>query len=528
MARNIRLTEQLKLALNYADESSKRVRSIVFLLQLAVVLVLAGVWQQAESNWIQLRVDRASKAVRMLTCDPQNIDYGASPQDSQDAVNQIFMSKKNKTVAQMTPEEAANVLSCRAAAKADEEERKKSPEQYTSAYFKNEDQNTRDYLEMFDFSSEQAKKNLETLRQIRASRAQGISVPVLGIVFDINDLSVLAALTFSILLSWLHFSLRRQKKNVQRVFSIAEDADEKPTREAETYEFKTLLMAYDLLAMSQVFTIPPGRDEESRNVSSWRLWTRVPTLIMWTAVIAELVVLIDDYVTMLSGDIFNPLVSHAETAIATYLFLYILYRTVTCFKLTRETYDEWVRAHNKSKQYPIIEANKPARWQEFFKKWRFRLIAGLVMVLAVVHSADDYHLLQGGIPFFRLILDGMQGLLVHLAHEALWLGRSLFLTAIVFCMSVFRDAKIKKTVAWLLVLLSAGDIISHILRATFLAKPTGFLEYMEGFYTSPLLMVGAAVYLLLLYRTSNATAGPTDPPAPPGNQASTTRVLETP
>ncbi len=58
------LPEPLKISLNYAEESSKRSRWIVFIMQLAVVLVIASVWAEDDSNWLQLRLNSAQSAVK--------------------------------------------------------------------------------------------------------------------------------------------------------------------------------------------------------------------------------------------------------------------------------------------------------------------------------------------------------------------------------------------------------------------------------------------------------------------------------
>lgn len=494
MAESIRLTEQLKLALAYADESSKRVRSIMFLLQLAVVLVVAGVWQQAESNWLRLRIDRAAQAVRILACHPDEILL--DPDDPK-----IKMSTNLHEMAEKTAEKAKADLSCIAADEADEHEREKHPERYSANYSDAEIKRTSQYLQPYNFSLDEAKKNLESLRQLRNSRSLGLGVPILGIVFDVNDLSILGAVTFSILLSWLHFSLRREKKNVQRVFSIAERADKGRVADGDDNQFKTLRVAYDLLAMSQVFTIPPGTELESRNVSRWRLWTRVPSVIMWTAAVAEIIVLIDDHLTMSQGDMFSPLVSHSETALATYLFFYITYRTVTCLKLTRETYAEWVRVHNISKQHPIIKSDisEPGKWTLRIWEARFRLTAALLVLLALVHTVEDdwspiYFALYNKVHWYHT-LDGVQ-----------WFGLVILLATIVLCAAVHRAWKMTNYFAWFLLLLTGSDVACHIMKTSSLAMPTGFVEYMDGFYTSPLLMFGVGIFLLLTYRNVSGSS----------------------
>ncbi len=200
-----------------------------------------------------------------------------------------------------------------------------------------------DYLKQWHFSLAQAKKNVADLQLMMANRVLGVTVPVLGVVFDINDLSIMAGVTFTILLSWFHFSLRRQHDNVKKVFELAGELDSK----SKPNNSSNLKMAYDLLAMTQVLTIPPGASAGSRNLSLQRRLLRLPNLIMWTAVVAQAIVLTDDIVTMKHGDDLGVIVSHAETAIASLLLAYMTYRTIQCFRLMSETYSEWLSAYQK-------------------------------------------------------------------------------------------------------------------------------------------------------------------------------------
>ncbi|MCU1283931.1 MAG: hypothetical protein JWO13_281 [Acidobacteriales bacterium] len=71
---------------------------------------------------------------------------------------------------------------------------------------------------------------------------------------------------------------------------------------------------------------------------------------MWTAVIAQCVVIVEDLRTMRSGDTLNATVSHTETTAACLLFIVMLYRTIACFKLMGETYSEWTTAFNQSQK----------------------------------------------------------------------------------------------------------------------------------------------------------------------------------
>ena len=167
------------------------------------------------------------------------------------------------------------------------------------------------------------------------SRVLGVNIPILGASMDINDLSLMAGLSFSILLSWFQFSLRRQHDNVKKLFEIAKEHGELST-------------AYDLLAMTQVLTVPPARNANSPAFSFARRLSRLPSLILWTSVIAQGVVLGNDVETMQHGDILAPHVSTIETCLAFVLFAYMIIRTSQCFKMMSETYEQWKEACEES------------------------------------------------------------------------------------------------------------------------------------------------------------------------------------
>lgn len=326
--------ERIKTALNYAEESSKRSRWIVFILQLAVILVIASIWQQDDHNWVQKRFDAAQILVRVMTCNPGAI-YG---QDAVQASQKALPA--NAAFPQRIDAEFAD------------------SKYYCSTITKEQEKIAKDYHDDWKFSLIEAKKNVSDLQQIMANRVLGVSVPVLGLVFDINDLSVLSGFTFAILLSWFHFSLLRQQKNVRHVFDIARRADWSG-KETGNY----LSATYYLLAMTQVLTIPPSTPKDLEKPTLLTRISRLPSLIMWTAVIAQVIVVADDYLTMARGDVLNRRVSHVETSLALLLLLYLMFRTYLCFKLMAETQAEWNQAY-KDMRTPISVRRGEAKAQQ--------------------------------------------------------------------------------------------------------------------------------------------------------------------
>lgn len=196
------------------------------------------------------------------------------------------------------------------------------------------------YHKTWGYSLVEAKKNVADLQQIMANRVMGVSIPVLGVVFDINDLSLISGVTFVILLSWFHFALRRQNKNIRHVFYIAEQADLSEREDP----VNCLSAAYFLLAMTQVLTIPPSSPAEIGKQTFLRRVSRLPSIIMWTAVIAQFAVVADDFMTMDPGNTLNPTVNYVETGLATALLIYLVIRTSECYRYMTDTQSVWDQA----------------------------------------------------------------------------------------------------------------------------------------------------------------------------------------
>ena len=321
-------TERMKLALNYAEESSKRARWIIFMLQLAVVLVVASIWQQTDTNWTFSRLRAGQNLENLLICDPSSV-YGA---DAVKHVNESLPSIKDATATPFTTEYLDSRYRCEVGLSPDE---KKQALDYESGPYG------------WHFSLPEAKKNVADLQQVVASRALGVYVPILGITFDVNDLDVLAGFTFVILLSWLHFALRRQKKNVHHVFNLAREAEDPEEKD----RVKRLAITYNLLAMTQVLTVPPASRAELR-VAAFKRFIQPSNLILWTAVLAQLIMVIDDVQTSFGGEVLNKAVTWVETGLAAVLFIYVVIRTFLCSKTMRDTDAVWDAAFLESHPQP--------------------------------------------------------------------------------------------------------------------------------------------------------------------------------
>jgi hypothetical protein len=103
-----------------------------------------------------------------------------------------------------------------------------------------------------------------------------VRVPFFGFSFDINDIGFLGGLGFLIILTCLRFCLTREIDNLRFAF-------------AEARKIGKLDEFYQLLAMRQVFTVPPNS-----SIKRTRLLVYVPKLIPWFSVAVYLVLVFND------------------------------------------------------------------------------------------------------------------------------------------------------------------------------------------------------------------------------------------
>jgi hypothetical protein len=506
--KNSEFPESLKLALTYATDSAARARRIVFFIQMAAVLVLAALWQEADHNWAQLRLNAAQAAVKFLSCEPQTAySLPAAPSTvlPAEAEARAAMNRElAKGIPPTTREEKEYAYDCLARPLTDHERAL-----------------ALGYLQHRRHSLADAKQNVSALRLIANDR---VTVPVLGISFDINDLSMISGIAFCILLSWFYFAVRRQQQDVSRVFEIARGCKVADDGSPGEIAKNGIEDAYDLLKMTQVLAVPPT---QSKDISWLRRLTRLPNLILWTPALAELAVLINDMQTLSAADYLSPLVNRAETALAVYLFGYILYKTVRCFGLLGEINREWVRAWNEfnpeSRQITAPSASKFSRWLK--APHRTITIVSIVLGLAVIfHLIDEGHLgfLTSWQKMFGTVLaKGWTSVVGLLLDHGQWLNIIvLLLVAVVFLLVIYqRKLRITLGLAWILSGFALLDVMVHNLRAIYEAQSSEFTQHMEGFYSSPLLLILALVLVYKIrhdYMDGATTPGAAAPAAPAG------------
>ena len=146
------------------------------------------------------------------------------------------------------------------------------------------------FLQIYNIQErEEAKLWLQGYIQSRQRHIQIVSVPILGLSFDVNDLGFLSGMAFVILLLMLRYSMSREYTNVKLVFKKAKAAD-------------CLEDCYQLMSMTQIFTLPPSNEEPHE-----RFWRGPIKALFCLPLLLQLVVAANDFRTAGIGFAFNPL-----------------------------------------------------------------------------------------------------------------------------------------------------------------------------------------------------------------------------
>jgi hypothetical protein len=345
------LSDDTKLALAAAEEASKRARRTLLFIQIAAVITFIAIWQELRFTWLNRRLITAQKVEWALTCRPEafypihpaGLNAQTKPEDTLRCANLPFHTVDTNKSPEYQRKELAGA----------------------QAKLENE---VKGYLNEWGYSLEQVRTMVADLQRVVADRVLNVPIPLFGVSFDVNDLSVISGLSFVILLSWLKFSLWRLRDNVQEVFVRA--AEHEPPELAD---------AYDLLRMTQVFTVPEARRPIPRSTRDGQLRHRflgpsnvisdnssgnsllagvfkITNLIFWTGVAAQVSALVVDLRTAHYGMILSNRLAFSENMVALVLTLYVLFRAWQCQALVNAIAAEWSRALHAARLEPGQES----------------------------------------------------------------------------------------------------------------------------------------------------------------------------
>ncbi len=300
--------------------ASNRSRNVVLILSTASILAFVGFWNSRPQNWISSRVTFASNNVEYL----KGRKLLKENEAKLEQLNKNCLDlKKNEATPTPTPVQTRNrrrtavqsnqnanlsntantntpVSPCQqlhtlnneitAETKKFNESRFSNSENFYKTLEKN--------YALFDSPDNlllateiaKAEEDLRIMGRIRRENTTIVRIPFFGTSFDVNDLSIVSGITFTIILIWLRLSLWTELNSTYQVFERVKKED--------------LIDCYEYLSMHLVFTIPKALDLELKKFGE-KQWKWVVLLIILLPVSIQSLVLINDLVTVDLGSVIN-------------------------------------------------------------------------------------------------------------------------------------------------------------------------------------------------------------------------------
>jgi hypothetical protein len=179
------------------------------------------------------------------------------------------------------------------------------------------------------------KAHLEKLEQLRVERNMLVSVPWLGIYFDINDLGAFSAISLALLSMTLCFSMARQHENLYLCLWKVRRIADREKRDDDGESQANIL--YHALAMAQVFTRPPTLARwRPRHGGGWaiRFLLVVPLAI-------QLLIFVSNIQSLPTALSFSPRAIIFSMSVQVLFLLPLIFCTFACFAYSRGSDIRW-------------------------------------------------------------------------------------------------------------------------------------------------------------------------------------------
>jgi hypothetical protein len=308
--------------LEKTKEASDRGRWVLLAMQVSCIVVFMAAWHEVPESWTYARLRMARIAVWYLDCGAQG-----HPELSSEKQFTAELEKSKHDNCHFTEEDNSSLLKL-----AYDDSSCKRTQLNPLCADDDEIKRARTFLARRALSPAQARKYLENLEASFVERTMNVTVPFLGITLDTNDLGLLGGITFFLLLAWLLYSLRREEENVAMLFARARDED--------------LVPSYQLLSMTQVFTIPL-KIRAKRNLLAEFLWTYLGKVLFILPLAVQCFVVWYDRRTLPIGMTLNPKGAISEFRWEIGLLAAVFLLTVLCLRGSAAVGRQWEDAYNR-------------------------------------------------------------------------------------------------------------------------------------------------------------------------------------
>ena len=299
-----------------ANVSTARSRAMVFVLIGAAMIAFAACWKAFPIGWFHQRVASTIAAIDYL--DKQQLDDDL--QANKDWILRPFgVGEDPRYAYERQRQHRIETL---------EQDKHLSKEDREDLWNKHLEKGAANVKARGFVDAKHARAYLDALEQTRIEGVNVLHLPIFGITFDVNDLGIIAGISFIVLLITLRLALSRELQNLRIAFSTAHDSGR-------------LREAYEYLSMSQVMTLPPGvRSRPKRET----ILSRAPMLLVWCPFVVQLMIFLNDLFTMRLGQVTSIDLTYVSLLLGFSSVFVILILTYMCWHFSGEIDHEWFQA----------------------------------------------------------------------------------------------------------------------------------------------------------------------------------------
>lgn len=269
--------DAMKLYLEAAAESTKRSRLVLLVLIVASVVTFSASWNSSPTSWVNSRYAVANDVIRWW---PLLFRNQQLPQSADTTARRRFAQAERYFLKRIKGEDSAQ-------------------------------------------SFETLKHDVEGLHHVRVDDVSVIRVPFFGVLFDVNDLSLVGGFAFFVILLWFFFSLSSERRDLRIAFDFASN-------------HAMGRLCYSLMLMRQVLTVPPRS-----SIHAPKLFTLLIKALFFLPLFVQLYVVRIDNKTMPVGLSISPWATHVSMAGGFVFLLAIEILTLMCINASWEIDKEW-------------------------------------------------------------------------------------------------------------------------------------------------------------------------------------------
>jgi hypothetical protein len=288
--------------------SSSRVRFVMLAIIIAIIAAASTLWSEQRGSWERARVRKLFEST--MKADVNSIWY-----------DKIFYNDeckpKEEPVEPFLPKLWALIVDTKSSTDAAEVYGNLSPEEKCDVVQR--------FRRLGITSPENAKAYAEKLYEAYVNNMLYVRVPVLGILFDVNDLGLITGVTFFVLMLVMSFYTHRAHENLSLcMWKVRELAEKEKCFDMPGSKPNLL---YHALAMQQVFTIPP-------TLARWRdnwVFRRAHYSLFFLPFLAQLAVMMNDVNTAQIGSDYSAIQTRLSLRLQVILLAAVFFFCLLCW-----------------------------------------------------------------------------------------------------------------------------------------------------------------------------------------------------